>query len=152
MDEKGLEDLGKTRVRDASLKLRTTVRDLSGRDDALVVLYFDESHDLHAILDTGDTGPYPQTRYTTLCWALDLVSSINGLFTLFLSTSSHLRNYAPQLKFHSSARVHDADTTNIPAPYTELPFDCLLGRIYPAQLTLGQTSDIQFLCKFGRPL
>lgn len=148
------EDLGLKRVTESCGALLTKVRTLSDHEDALIVLSFDESHILHKVLDTSETTVPRNTRYTTLCWALDLLGDTKGVFSLFLSTNSYLEKIPPiPSVIPSSSRLNVQAAAHLQAPYTELPFDCCPnGPIAPKQLNLLQTNAISHLCQFGRPL
>lgn len=147
------EVLGQKRVTDSCGALLTAVRNLSGHEDALIVLAFDESHILHKVLDTSEITVPHNTRYTTLCWALDLLGDTKGVFSLFLSTNSHLAKFAPIPSLFPSARLNANAANHLQAPYTELPFDCFpTGPIASQALSLLETNALSHLCQFGRPL
>jgi len=114
-----------------------------------VVIYFDESHTLSDVL--APTNPMNKTLYDVLCSALDHLKS-RPLFTIFLSTNSHLATLAPSAALARSARalVHSGA---LQAPITETPFDCAPDLcILPGTLSLEDISDLEFMARFGRPL
>lgn len=147
------EHLGMEHVKEVSGALLKKIREFCNREDALIVLYFDESHVLHKALDPLETKTPRSTRYTTLCWALNLMANTKGVFYLFLSTNSHLVKFAPIPSLFPSARLNAEDADHLQAPYTELPFDCCDSLpIRSGTLDLAQSNELAHLCQFGRPL
>jgi hypothetical protein len=73
------------------------------------------------------------------------------IFTILLSTQSHLQQMAPSRESMRSSRSADS-LQNQPAPITETPFDLFPERIPHLALDLRTLSDPGFLSLFGRPL
>ena len=113
-------------------------------DKKTIVLYFDECNALHQKV-TNDGATY----YAALCYALD---KLKGIFGIFLSTKSSLAHFAPPREHHNSSRVHEKHTENrLLAPFTELPFDVHCD--FPIRnVTLDELHTVSFMCRFGRPL
>ncbi|KAF8647868.1 hypothetical protein AX16_006502, partial [Volvariella volvacea WC 439] len=117
----------------------------------LCVLAFDEAHALTAFLDARR-----RSNYHILG---SLLAEINTqpIFTLFLSTNSHLHTLAAPWSDQPSLRASSLE--KLLPPFTELPFDVysrgLYGRIkqgnrmYP---TLSQLCTVDVISAFGRPL
>jgi hypothetical protein len=111
----------------------------------MVVVYFDESHALSAEKSSG------KTQYDHLARALNELLA-RPIFTIFLSTNSHINQLAPSSGMARSARARK-DIFGLQAPITELPFDCSPKfPLVPGMSTLADTSTIPFMAQFGRPL
>ncbi|KAF8655822.1 hypothetical protein AX16_002907 [Volvariella volvacea WC 439] len=118
------------------------------------VLAFDEAHTLTSLPEHDDA-----RRCSNYHILGSLLNEINTqpIFTLFLSTNSHLHSLAAPWPDQPSLRA--AALERILPPFTELPFDVysrgLYGRIkqgnrmYP---TLSQLCTIDVISAFGRPL
>jgi hypothetical protein len=114
-------------------------------DDHMIVMYFDESHALSEATKSG------KTHYDHLARALNRLLA-HPIFTIFLSTNSHINQLAPSPGMARSARARN-DPFVLQAPITELPFDCSPEfPLKPGMLTLASTSTIPFMAQFGRPL
>jgi hypothetical protein len=110
-----------------------------------IVVYFDESHVLS--MDTN----FGKTQYDHLAKALNRLVA-KPIFTIFLSTNSHINQLAPSPGMEKSARARN-DPLVLQAPITELPFDCSPEfPLQPGMLSLAETSKIGFMAQFGRPL
>lgn len=75
------------------------------------------------------------------------------LFTLFLSTNSHLYMLSPSREVHHSLRLKEKD--DIPAPYNEMPWDVFSsGKVLvrEGEKSLDDVCSFAFMCNFGRPL
>lgn len=137
------KDLGKV-----AKQLQDTVSTLTGKRTPLILLYFDESHDLHEPLSKDQKAP---SRYHALLWALEALSSVRTMFSLFLSTNSKLREFAPSKHFLNSKRWRNSD--GLVPPYTELMFDCHPSLSTTSKgVTLERSGEIDFMSWFGRPL
>src|SRR5262245_11076058 len=112
-------------------------------------MYFDESHVLCGT--PSSTNKDDKTLLDVLCAAIDHLRSC-PLFVIFLSTNSHLSKLAPGGPFAKSARARQ-NWDALQAPITETPFDC--SPLFPLSLeslTLEDTSTVEFMAQFGRPL
>lgn len=135
--------------------------------DPLIIIYFDEAHVLTS--RTPQSAPTPHQTGLTMLPPSEpeavhsksfydiLLSVLNDLrqrqlFAVFLSTSSHIGQFAPPPALLRSARATDSKAWK--APITEVPFDC--GPKLPIslreQLFTAQVSTIDFMAQFGRPL
>lgn len=148
------EELGQERVTEASRALLTKVREFCNREDALIVLYFDEFDTLHRVLDPYEKRRPRRTRYTTLWNALDFLAWTKGVFSLFLSRDAHFEKPVEiPSPLPSWTRINPYITDNMQAPYTNLPFDC--SPAFPIRsrtISLAESNEIAHLCQFGRPL
>jgi hypothetical protein len=70
-----------------------------------------------------------------------------------LSTASQVSRLAPSKEIAPSMRER-SDERQIPAPFTELPFDVYIAAepLAPGQATLASVGSLEFTAKFGRPL
>src|SRR5271156_3021796 len=113
-----------------------------------LLLYVDEAHPL---LDTKLKGLGEKTLYDEFCSSLNAFLEY-PIFTIFLSTTSHLGRFAPPGSLARSARIR-SDPQSIQAPITETPFDCGPGfPVKPWTLGLADICTIGFMSNFGRPL
>ncbi|PCH39715.1 hypothetical protein WOLCODRAFT_97721 [Wolfiporia cocos MD-104 SS10] len=147
------------------LKTLTPRQTLDGNDGQTsldLVVYFDEAQTLaKSMLQTqeesaaqDDTQNRPRSRYDALLSALNRIRHLT-LFAVTLSTNSSLHELAASLAMHASMRLHQVEYNSLQAPYTELPFDCLLNGkhlIEAGQCTLKDTCQVSFISRFGRPL
>jgi hypothetical protein len=122
-------------------------------------MYFDEAHCLHDVhmthFSTVGTRLVAEQRtaFHALTSALDQLFELN-IFSLFLSTSSSLADFAPPRKGFGSARS-SGQNWDLQPPFTELPFDlCDKGTtlVVEGEHTLQDICQIKFMAKFGRPL
>jgi hypothetical protein len=114
-----------------------------------IVMYFDESQRLSE--ESASSDPEDKSLMDVLCMAIDHLCS-RPFFVIFLSTNSHLYSLAPSGRFAKSARARQHWGT-LQAPITEVPFDCApKSQINPNELKLDDTSSIEFMAQFGRPL
>ncbi|KZV93140.1 hypothetical protein EXIGLDRAFT_717556 [Exidia glandulosa HHB12029] len=117
----------------------------------VVVAYFDEAHILATEKPKEPSRPF-RNLYAHLLSVLNDLRE-RDFFTIFLSTSSHLQQFAPPGRLAPSARyVH---STLLQAPITELPFDC--GPDLPVYvgkdgIESSKISEPYFLAQYGRPL
>jgi hypothetical protein len=112
-------------------------------------MYFDESHTLSDKPASND--PNDKSLMDVLCTAVDHLRS-KPFFVIFLSTNSHLHSLAPSRRFAKSARARE-HWESLQAPITEVAFDCSPKlNIDPDILTLEDTSSLEFMAQFGRPL
>ena len=119
------------------------------QDRIKVVMYFDKSHVLCRI--PTSTSKNDKTLRDVLCAAIDHLRPCL-LFVIFLSTNSHLSKLAPGGPFAKSAHARQ-NWDALEAPITETPFDC--SPSFPLSLeslTLQDTSTVEFMAQFGRPL
>ena len=118
-------------------------------DHIKIVMYFDESHTLSEKPASPD--PDDKSLMEVLCTAVDHLRS-RPFFVIFLSTNPHLHSLAPSGRFAKSARARE-NWESLQAPITEVPFDCSPNlRVDPNQVTLEDTSSLEFMAQFGRPL
>lgn len=125
--------------------LASKVSDLKGIVDILI--YFDEAHTLTERL-VSSSGP--KTLYNVL---LSVLNDYRGdpLFIVFLSTNSHLANFAPPPMQANSARASRSGVLH--TPITETPFDCAPNlTVKQYAYTRGETGQVHFIARFGRPL
>jgi hypothetical protein len=123
------------------------VNAVDDRQGPLVVLYFDEAHELH---ETSKDGTSPvDSQYARLCWTLDLLTREN-MFSVFLSTNSNLSHFAPTLEDHPSKR--NRSDIMLQPPFTEMPFGMPEYSVNPSELRLEVMKSEQFMAKLGRPL
>jgi hypothetical protein len=148
---KPLSDEACEAAKAAATSLRQLIHKKSGeltsKMDSIIILYFDESHELYGIktLDTDS----PSNYYQALLTAIDVLRSSN-IVALFLSTHSHLGGFAPPIRYVLSGR---AQPEALQRPFTWLLFDCHPD--FPLdgdKLILKDLSTPKFMCKFGRPL
>jgi hypothetical protein len=114
-------------------------------------MYFDESHTLYTPEKSDDvTG---KSLYDALTHCLDFLQ--RRLVAIFLSTNSTLGRLAAAQAFHPSMRVSKGDDIALPAPFTELPFDCEWDNqriVTEVPMDRHYIARPGFLVKFGRPL
>ncbi len=116
-----------------------------------ILIYFDESHTLYPP-DKSDSATR-KSLYDDLAHCLDYLQE--HLVAVFLSTNSKLGRLAAAQPYHSSMRVSADSDIALPAPFTELPFDCEWGRqriVTKRSMDLSDITCPGFLVKFGRPL
>ncbi|KAI1787010.1 hypothetical protein LXA43DRAFT_1085152 [Ganoderma leucocontextum] len=117
-----------------------------------ILIYFDEAHVLAR--PPPDAGSSSISKGKT---ALDVLFTVlddfrlDGLFTVFLSTQSHLEYMAPPASLARSARYREL-APYMHAPVTETPFDCFESPIIPSTLHAEDVWDIVFMACFGRPM
>lgn len=111
-----------------------------------VLLYFDEAHPLTSTKCVGSSS----TLYNILLSVLsDYVSY--PLFVLFLSTTSHIADFAPPREAAKSMRATESGAHQ--APITETPFDCAPNiTVEQDTYTRDDVAEVRFMSRFGRPL
>lgn len=142
-------DILKGRLEKAATVMEDRVKALiksPGQDGILIVIYFDEVQELR---DKESEDGSESTRFSSLCWALDLLKKYD-IFALFMSTNSDLRKIEPPQRIYSSARK--TEITTLQPPLTELPFDLPGFRLDWDTLTLDKIKEPGFMCQFGRLL
>ena len=141
-----------TKCSHARDRSRSDNADKSSVTSIHVVVYFDEAHVLAKLLGPRDSLlPEGKTALDILFTVLDDFRK-RGLFTIFMSTQSHLQSLAPLSSFARSAR-YAIVAPYLPAPITETPFDCFGDRrIIPSRLRAKDVCDIAFMACFGRPM
>ena len=113
-----------------------------------IVIYFDEAD---ALTTSKPCGEQEKTLYDVLCSVLNSFL-LYPMFIIFLSTNINLAEPARPRKLASSARIRDGFAT-IHAPITETPFDCYPGlMIKPGTMSLKDTTSVEYMAQFGRPL
>ena len=118
-------------------------------DHIKVVMYFDESHALSDKPASSDIDG--KSLMDVLCAAIDYLRS-RPFFVIFLSTNSHLHRIAPSGRHARSARARE-HWDALQAPITEVAFDCAPNlNVKPDELTLEETSSLEFMAQFSRPL
>jgi len=131
-----------------------------------LLLSFDEAHCLHDIGTVHTDGrkgknvtkdrPFgyaQRTGYYAFVSALDELKGL-GIFTIFMSTSSNLAQFAPQKGHWLSSRSTDRKW-DLNDPFTELPFDVFAkdeSLITENTSTLEEICQIRFMLRYGRPL
>jgi hypothetical protein len=148
---KSLSDEACEAAKGAATSLRQLIRKKSGeltnKTDSIIILYFDESHELYG-MKTSDTDS-PSNYHQALLTAMDILRSSN-IVALFLSAHSHLAGFARPIRYVPSGR---AQPEVFQRPFTWLLFDCHPD--FPLdgdKLILKDLSTPKFMCKFGRPL
>jgi hypothetical protein len=142
-----LEKLAQSRVKDLFTELRTKYSQQPEYPIEMVV-YFDEAHALSRSKPNNET---EKTLYDVLCSVLNAFLDY-PLFAIFLSTYSDLAELATPRSIARSARIRDGGAT-FHAPITEVPFDCYPGLpIQPEAILFAETTTIEYLAQFGRPL
>ncbi len=94
-----------------------------------------------------------RTLYDALARCLDALKG-HGVRAVFLSTESHRSKVTASKPLHPSGRVSRSDY-ELPAPFTELPFDCPWNEgsiVTDKSLRLQDIVKLDFLALFGRPL
>ncbi len=116
-----------------------------------ILIYFDESHTLYTAEQDDDATS--KSLYDDLAHCLDHLHP--RLVAVFLSTNLKLKRLAAPQPYHASARVTENSDIALPAPFTELPFDCDWGGeriVTQSAMHLDDINCPEFLVKFGRPL
>jgi len=113
-----------------------------------LVVYFDGTHPLAKVVPKNDE---EKTLYDFLCSCLNQFLTF-PMFRIFLSTNLSLAQFASPRALARSARIRGGKAETH-APITETPFDCCEDlMVKPGQLKIEDTSTIQFMAQFGRPL
>jgi hypothetical protein len=113
-----------------------------------IVMYFDEAHSLTALKPKNEN---EKTLYDVFCSVLNTFLRY-PVFVIFLSTNSDLAELATPRSLAQSARIRDGRAT-IHAPITETPFDCYPDMlIRPVTMSFVETTTVEYMAKFGRPL
>ncbi|THH19412.1 hypothetical protein EW146_g1745 [Bondarzewia mesenterica] len=114
-----------------------------------LMLYFDEAHVLAQ--SKAPKNEDDKTLYDVLLSCLNDLRSL-PMFSIFLSTNSHVAYFAPIQHLARSARAR-SNNAHLQAPITETPFDCHPSfPIRPNQFTLADVTTVEFMARFGRPL
>ncbi|KZV92390.1 hypothetical protein EXIGLDRAFT_836493 [Exidia glandulosa HHB12029] len=141
-----------------------------------LVVYFDESHSLTNLVlavDTSQATPEAvfqqrdadspkskdqptvlwrsKTAYDILLSVLNRFIDVSSFFGIFLSTTSHITEFAPPAMLAPSERQAAAVSKHLQAPYTAVSFDCE-PTLVSSKLDLDVVASITFMAKFGRPL
>ncbi|KAJ2918864.1 hypothetical protein MD484_g1531, partial [Candolleomyces efflorescens] len=117
-------------------------------DDAVVVLSFDEAHELGARAPT-QTSRQGITVLSQIIEGLRSVRALN-IMGLFLSTSVKCTHIAPELQHEPSSRVANDERSMLP-PITELGFDQFALPLDDPP-TLKHVTTAQYVSHLGRPL
>jgi len=113
-----------------------------------LIIYFDEAHPLTKVVPDKDD---EKTLYDFLCSCLNQFLTF-PMFCISLSTNSSLAQFASPRALAKSARIRGGKAETH-APITETPFDCCEDlMVKMGDLKIKDTSTIQFMAKFGRPL
>jgi hypothetical protein len=153
-DEKS--DIGviiEQRVRSSARGLQDALREKikRGAEMSLIVLYFDEAHELHGP-PAENTRSRPDTRFDALCWVLDLLK-YQDMFSIFLSTNSSLSSFAPTRREYPSDRFfNEAVHVTLQPPITELPFGNPNWKVTPSDYTVDDVKRPEFMAQLGRAL
>jgi hypothetical protein len=117
-------------------------------------MYFDESHTLansEVSQDSTDGATNNKSLLDVLYMAINPLRSY-PFFAIFLSTDAHLHSLVPSRHFPKSACARE-HWESLQAPITEVAFDCSPALdIDPNKLTMDDTSSLEFMAQFGRPL
>ncbi|KZV96307.1 hypothetical protein EXIGLDRAFT_431445 [Exidia glandulosa HHB12029] len=100
----------------------------------------------------GDSDDLPKVKslYDVLLSVMNDFRSTD-FFGVFLSTSSHISQFAPPRPLVPSSRQFA--NRALPPPITEVSFDCGPGLpLTLAKLTVEELSSIEFMAQYGRPL
>jgi hypothetical protein len=111
----------------------------------LVIFSFDESH---VLTETPRGGIW--TLFSELRRTLGRLVKL-PLFSLFLSTAGHFRQFSPETKSDPSSRITNKDLHALD-PITEISFDCLLPPVMEDSVTLNQVVQMEWMSHLGRPL
>ncbi|KAI6031017.1 hypothetical protein EDC04DRAFT_3065254 [Pisolithus marmoratus] len=126
----------------------THLSDFPNSKDVKIILYFDEAHELCG--EVPGTSQPRKTLYDIVWSSLDHFQD-SAVFTIFLSTQSSISLLAPSANAARSSRQQN--TKMLPAPITELPFDCHpMFPLQAGQFKLEDLGQLSFLARFGRPL
>jgi hypothetical protein len=126
------------------------IRNIDVNHPQLVLLYFDEAHDLHDDFKPEAQGDVSvHTRFTMLCYVLDLLRE-QDMFCVFLSTNPSISRLVPTIDRRPSHP--NAATIRLQAPFTELPFGMPNFEVDPKSVTLAEMKMVSFMSKLGRPL
>ncbi|KAH7322262.1 hypothetical protein B0J17DRAFT_710678 [Rhizoctonia solani] len=135
-------------------RLLQTVALEGSNDENLCLVYFDEAHDLtkgpRVIEGFRYRSPYHNlgTILSELCDA--------RMFFIFLSTNSHMHQFAPPPRHYSSARA--AQGSYLIPPFTELPFDVFMTEMFKEleqskkKRSLVNACTTQVMSSMGRPM
>lgn len=127
---------------------KTIVGVQSNEGGVEIMLYVDEAHSL---VDQQLKKTPGMTLYDAFCSCPNAFLDW-PIFTIFLSTVSHLGRFAPpgpSARFSRIVKQPDS----IQAPITETPFDCAPNfLVKPSTLRLEDICTIEFMSNFGRPL
>jgi hypothetical protein len=142
-DGKGVREAG-----DAIVKFVDQPRLLNSKTGPrrpLVILSFDES-------DILTKGPSDEdwTLFSELRRTLRSLVKL-PLFSLFLSTAGHFREFSPDIKIDRSLRVRKLEALPLD-PITEVSFDCLAPPAEEGKLSLDQVVRMEWISHLGRPL
>jgi hypothetical protein len=139
------DNSGRTHIR----LLRTLLQDMKAvSSDPMIVLVFDEAHDLTNV--EADRLVAPWSRFGELRRALHQLNT-QQLFCLFLSTSSSLHHSTTARSIYPSSRTQVGDSKLI-EPFVELDFDVFSQPIGPDEKTLQYVETTEHLVTLGRPL
>ncbi|KAH7334581.1 hypothetical protein B0J17DRAFT_112629 [Rhizoctonia solani] len=117
-------------------------------------VYFDEAHNLTEAPRVIEGVRY-RNPYHNLGSVLAELSKL-PIFFIFLSTNTHLQQFAPPASHHPSGRVFEGSYL-IP-PFTELPFDVFTTEMFADMVKSNQPSSLanacttQVMSSMGRPL
>jgi hypothetical protein len=111
----------------------------------LVILSFEESDILLDGPRDGDWSLFSEFRRT-----LGFLNKL-PLFSLFLSTAGHFREFSPDIKIDRSLRVRKLEALPLD-PITEVSFDCLAPPAEEGKLSLDQVVRMEWISHLGRPL
>ncbi|KAF8340879.1 hypothetical protein F5887DRAFT_1225825 [Amanita rubescens] len=109
-----------------------------------VVIYFDEAHTL---LEDPPVDGTSKNLFDIFCWVATLCYEF-PLFFIFIST----RPLVPKLLTTESSNTISYANASLNVPIIETPFDCYPKKVPKGQLSLNETTSIDFLARFGRPL
>lgn len=130
-------------MREFGQTLASKVEDLTNTVN--VLLYFDEAHQLTQSRCVEST----KNLYKVLLSVLSDYTDI-PLFVVFLSTTSHIGDFAPPRGIEDSDRATESGAHQ--APITETPFDCAPNILVKQGVhDRKAVADVRFMARFGRP-
>jgi hypothetical protein len=125
--------------------VQNEAEDRTGSTRPVIILSFDESHQLTEPSGDGQWSVFSELRRALRCLAK------TPIFSLFLSTLGNFGGFSPEIKLDKSARVVVGRLARHPI-ITEVVFDEFAYAVIMGQTTLEQVSRKEFMSHYGRPL
>jgi hypothetical protein len=147
-EKRTFSEIVKERLRSSAQGLQDALRAKVAQkgQKSLIVLYFDEAHELHGSSEGGSSFK-TDTQLSALCATLDLLKQ-QDMFSIFISTNPSLSRFAPP--------VRERDYTRVPAlfqpPITELPSGKPGFVVIPSVCTVADVKRARFMANLGRAL
>ncbi|RPD68653.1 hypothetical protein L226DRAFT_617371 [Lentinus tigrinus ALCF2SS1-7] len=146
-----VQDSGEKTIQDAAMALIQLLNAVSDAEPC-IILSFDEAHELMPDLTDSDLSQW--SRFGELRRALRDIVGL-PIFTLFLSTTGKLEQFAPLPRLSGSARVLSGHFRMFP-PIITTPLDALAERFPLRQTTnpwtLDQVASTHHMALLGRPM